>query len=358
VLKQGDFNQALQGGAKMRSRWFCLLLAVLMTAPAQAQDLAAFWRGKTITIIVGSSAGGGYDAYARMLGRYLGKHVPGNPSVVVNNMPGAASNIMAGYVASLAPRDGTVIGAPFSTQPLAPILEDAGSLRYDPQKLIYIGSANEDTYVCVARRDGPLKTFADAFKIEAVMGGTAETGSTGYLPILLNNVLGTKFRVVFGYPGSREVMMAIDKSEVHGMCGLGWSTIHSQYADFLKSDRIFPLAQESLKGNPQMDGLGIPRAGDFAKTEEQKRILEIIYAQKIFGRPFFVSADTPGERVAALGNAFMATWRDPELLAEAMRMGLEIGPITGGELQAILARIYASSEEIKRKTRDAIKVKP
>jgi len=107
-----------------------------------------------------------------------------------------------------------------------------------------------------------------------------------------------------------------------------------------------------------MDGLGIPRAGDFAKTEEQKRILEIIYAQKIFGRPFFVSADTPGERVAALGNAFMGTWRDPELLAEAKRMGLEIGPITGGELQAILARIYASSEEIKRKTRDAIKVKP
>ena len=341
----------------MLSRWIFLLLAGLMAVPANAQDLAAFWRGRVISIIVGSSAGGGYDAYARILGRHLGKHVPGNPSVVVNNMPGAASNIMAGYVASVAPRDGTVIGAPFSTQPLAAILEDAGALRYDPQKLIYIGSANEDTYVCVARRDGPLKTFADGFKVEAVMGGTAETGSTGYLPVLLNNVLGTKFKVVFGYPGSREVMMAIDKREVHGMCGLGWSTIHSQYADFLKSDRIFPLLQESIRGHAEMDRLGIPRAGDFAKSDEQKRILEIIYAQKTFGRPFFVSAETPKERVDTLANAFMDTWRDPELLAEAKRMDLEIGPISGSELQALLARIYATSDEIKGKTRQAIKVK-
>lgn len=335
----------------------CLLLVVLSVAPAKAQDLAAFWRGKTLSIMVGSSAGGGYDAYARMLGRHLGKHVPGNPSVIVNNMPGAASNIMAGYVANVAPKDGTVIGAPFSTQPLAPILEDAGSLRYDPKKLVYIGSANEDTYVCVARRDGPIKTFADAFNVESVMGGTAETGSTGYLPVLLNNVLGTKFRVVFGYPGSREVMMAIDKSEVNGMCGLGWSTIHSQYADFPKSDRIFPLVQESLKGHAEMDRLGIARAGDFAKTDEQKRILEIIYAQKTFGRPFFVSAETPKERIEALGKAFIETWWDPDLLTEAKRMGLEIDPISGDELQAILKRIYASSDDIKRKTRDAIKVK-
>ena len=341
----------------MLMRRVLLALALLVAAPAKAQDPSAFWRGKTISIIVGSSAGGGYDAYARILGRYIGKHLPGNPTVVVNNMPGAASNIMAGYVASVAPRDGTVIGAPFSTQPLAPILEDAGSLRYDPQKLIYIGSANEDTYVCVARRDGPLKTFSDAFRIESVMGGTAETGSTGYLPVLLNNVLGAKFRVVFGYPGSREVMMAIDKSEVHGMCGLGWSTIHSQYADFLKSDRIFPLVQESLKGHAAMDRLGIPRAGDFARTEEQRRILEIIYAQKTFGRPFFISAETPAARIEALGKAFMSTWRDPDLLAEAKRLGLEIGPITGEELQTILAKIYGSSDEVKRKAREAIKVR-
>lgn len=341
----------------MLTRMVFLALAALFTTPVKAQDPGTFWRGKTIQIIVGSSAGGGYDAYARILGRYMGRHMPGHPAVVVNNMPGAASNIMAGYVASVAPRDGTVIGAPFSTQPLAPILEEVGSLRYDPQKLTYIGSANEDTYVCVARRDGPLKSFADAFKVESVMGGTAETGATGYLPVLLNNVIGTKFKVVFGYPGSREVMMAIDKSEVHGMCGLGWSTIHSQYADFLKSDRIFPLVQESLRGHAEMDRLGIPRAGDFANTPDQKRVLEIIYAQKTFGRPFFVSAETPAIRIKALSKAFTDTLNDPELLAEARRLGLEIGPISGEELQGILARIYGSSDEVKRKTREAIKVR-
>ena len=334
-----------------------VIAALLLAAPAGAQDPASFWRGKTVSIIVGTSPGGGYDAYARILGRHIGKHLPGSPNVVVSNMPGAASNTMSGYVASVAPKDGTVIGAPFSTQPLAPILDEAGQLRYDPTKLNYIGSANEDTYICVMRRDGPLQTFADAFSIEAVMGGTAETGSTGYLPFLLNNVLGAKFKVVFGYPGSREIMMAIDKNEVHGMCGLGWSTLHSQYAEFLKTDRIFPLVQESLKGNPEMDRLGIPRSGDFAKTNEQRRILEIIYAQKTFGRPYFVAPEVPKDRVEALGKAFMETWKDPELLAEAKKMDLEIGPISGAELQRILERIYANPDDLKRKAREATRVK-
>ena len=189
------------------------------------------------------------------------------------------------------------------------------------------------------------------------MGGTAETGSTGYLPVLLNNVLGTKFKVVFGYPGSREIMMATDKNELHGMCGLGWSTLNQQYADFVARDRVFPLVQESLKGNPEMDRLGIPRTGDFAKTPEQRQILEIIYAQKIFGRPYFVSADAPTERIEALGKAFMETWRDPELLTEAQRLNFEIGPIDGAELQAILARVWAAPEDIRRKTREAIRVR-
>ena len=222
-----------------------LSAVALLTIPAAAQE-SPYWRGRTVTIVVGTTAGGGYDAYARMLGRFMGRHIPGNPTVVVQNMPGAASNTMAGYVATVAPKDGTVIGAPFSTQPLAPILEDAGALRYDPTKLRYIGSANEDTYICVTRRDGPLKSFADAFSVESIMGGTAETGSTGYLPVLLNNVLGTKFKVVFGYPGSREIMMATDKNELHGMCGLGWSTLQQQYSDFVARDRVFPMVQESI----------------------------------------------------------------------------------------------------------------
>jgi hypothetical protein len=189
------------------------------------------------------------------------------------------------------------------------------------------------------------------------MGGTAETGSTGYLPLLLNNVLGTKFKVVFGYPGSREMTMAMEKNEVHGQCGLGWSSLLTQYADLLKSGKITLLVQERIKGLPELDKLGVPRSGDFAKTEEQKAILEIIYSQETFGRPYFVAPDVPKERVDALRKAFMDTWKDPELLAEAQKMNLEVGPISGEEVQAILARIYASPLELREKARQAIKPK-
>ena len=332
----------------------CLALALLATAPARAAD---FYEGKTINLIVANDPGSGYDFYARVLSRHMGKHIPGNPAIVVSNMAGAASNSMSGYVASVAPKDGTVIGAPFSTQPLGPILEDPGVLRYDTTKLNYIGSANEDAFLCVVRKDAPIKTFADAFTTQAVMGGTAETGSTGYLPILLNNVLGTKFKVVFGYPGSREMFMAMDKNEVHGQCGMGWSSMKTQYVDYLKQNSITLLVQERIRPDPEMSALGVPVSGDFAKTAEQKAILEIIYAQETFGRPYFVAPDVPKERVDALRKAFMDTFKDPELLAETTKMNLETGPISGEAVQALLAKIYASPEELKRKTREAIRVK-
>ena len=324
---------------------------------ARAEDLASVWRGKTVGILVGTSAGGGYDTYARMLGRYLGKHIPGNPNVVVSNMAGAASNTMSGYVASVAAKDGTVIGAPFSTQPLGPILEDPGALRYDPTKLNYIGSGNEDAFLCIVRRDAPATRFEDAFTREDVMGGTAETGSTGYLPILMNNVLGTRFKVVFGYPGSREMTVAMEKNELNGACGMGWSSMLTQYAGLLKSGAVVPLVQERIKGHPDMDKLGVPRSGDFARTAEQRAILEIIYSQETFGRPYFVAPEVAPERVAALRTAFMETWRDPELLAEANRIGLEVGPISGEDLQALLARIYANPPELLAKTRQAIRAR-
>lgn len=332
-------------------------IASALAGPAAAQDLAAVWRGKTVNILVGTSAGGGYDTYARVLGRHLGKHIPGNPNVVVSNMAGAASNTMSGYIASVAPKDGTYIGAPFSTQLLGPILDEPGTARYDATKLNYIGSANEDALLCIVRKDAPATTFADAFTREDVMGGTAETGSTGYLPLLLNNVLGTKFKVVFGYPGSREMIMAMEKNELHGACGMGWSSMLTQYNDLLRENRVALLVQERIKGHPDMDRLGVPRSGDFAKTEEQKAILEIIYSQETFGRPYFVGPDVPRERVDALRRAFMETWRDPELLAETTKMNLEVGPLSGEDMQALLARIYASPPELRQKAREAIRLK-
>ncbi len=343
------------------SRALSLAAAVLTTcvamASAQAQDLSSVWKGKTVTIVVGTSAGGGYDTYARMLGRYMGRHIPGNPTMVVANMPGAGSHLMGGYISGVAARDGTFIGAPFSAQPLGPVLEDAAQLRYDPARLHYLGSADVDAFLCIMGKNSPVKTFAETFQTEMIMAGTAETGSTGYLPVLLNNVLGTKFRMVVGYPGTREMTNAIEKGEVHGMCGMNWSSIQTQYANMVKTGEISILAQESLTGHTEMDRMGVPRTGDFAKTDEQRKILDIVYSQQLSSRPYFVAAEVAPDRVAALRKAFMDAWKDPDLLAEAGKMGLQVGPVSGEEVQAFLAKIYASPPELLAKAKEAIKVK-
>ena len=334
-----------------------LLAASVSMGSARAQDLAAVWKGKTVTIVVGTSAGGGYDTYARMMGRYIGRHIPGNPTVVVANMPGAGSHLMGGYIAGVAAKDGTFIGAPFSAQPLGPVLEDAAQLRYDPAKLNYLGSADVDAFLCIISKNAPVKTFAQAFQTELIMAGTAETGSTGYLPVLLNNVLGTNYRMVVGNPGTREMTNAIEKGEVHGMCGMNWSSIQTQYATMMKTGQISILAQENLTGYPEMDRMGVPRTGDFAKTDEQRRILDIVYSQQLSSRPYFVAAEVAPERVAALRKAFLATWKDPDLLAEAEKMGLQVNPVSGEDVQAFLAKIYASPPDLLKKAKEAIKVK-
>ena len=333
-------------------------LAIALTSAASAQDdPASFYAGKTLTIIVGTSAGGGYDTYARVMSRYMGRHLPGAPRFIVSNMPGAGSNIMAAHVANAAPKDGTVIAAPFSTQPLAGVLEDISQLRYEPRKLAYLGSATTDIFLCVTGSNAQAKSFDDTFKFETVTGGTAERGSTGYLPVMLNNVLGTKFKPVFGYPGSREIMAAIDKGEVHAMCGLNWSSLNGQYAPMWKDGRLRVIVQDSATGHPEMDKLRIPRTIDYAKTDEQRRIMEIIYSQEVFARPYFVAPEVPSARLAALRKAFMETWKDADVLTEMGKMMLNVEPRPGEEIQAMIERIYASPPELIEKTKEAIRLK-
>jgi tripartite-type tricarboxylate transporter receptor subunit TctC len=327
-----------------------------IVSAACAQD-AAFYKGKTVTIVVGTSAGGGYDAYARLLGRYLGKHLPGEPAIVINNMPGAGSNVAAAYVARVAPKDGTFIAAPYATVPLGPILEDASALNYDPGRMNYLGSALSDEYLCIVRPDAPATTFDAMLETQDIMGGTAENGSTGYLPILLNNVLGTKFKMVFGYPGTREITMAIQKNEIQGMCGMNWSSLMAQYPDLLKEKVIKIFAQENATGIPEANKMGIPLTVSYAKTNEQRQILEAIYSQEDIARPYFVAAEVPSDRLQLLRRAFMETWRDPELLKDAANAKLDVGPISGEDVQALLRKIYANPPELLQKAKEAIKLK-
>jgi tripartite-type tricarboxylate transporter receptor subunit TctC len=338
-----------------------LALAVLLCGghfPLAAQEPdSQFYRGKTVTIVVGTTAGGPLDSAARLIGRYFGKHLPANPTVVVTNMPGAGSDIAAAYVARVAPKDGTYIAAPFGSEPLDPILEDAGSLNFDPSRINYLGSALSDETVCIVRRGAPATAFDDMFKQQIVMGGTAENGVTGYMPVVLDNVIGTKFKVVVGYPGSREIMLAIQKAEIDGACGLFLQGLESQYADQMKSGEIRIVAQESETGIPELNKLGIPLTISYAHDDQERRVLGILYSQGIFARPYFSAAEVPVSRLQILRRAFTETLADPDLLDDAAKTSLLVVPTSGEAVQSLLQKIYASPQDLLQRVRSAIKPK-
>lgn len=332
-----------------------LAFATLPAGGALAQDsVAQFYRNKQINLIVGSSAGGGYDIYARLLARHLSKHMPGNPLVIVSNMPGAASNAAAAHVYSVAPKDGTIIGALQNNAVLDSLIGDVKRMRHDASKFIYLGSAAVDYYVCVARSDAAVKSFKDLQTQEMINGASQPGTSTRDFPTLLNNMAGAKIRIVTGYPGTREITLAIEKGEVQGLCGFSWSSFLAQRGDWLKTGFIRVLVQEHDKGHPVINKMGVPLAVDFAKSLENRKVMELIYSSETFGRPYMLPPGVPADRVESLRKAFMDAMRDPELLAEAQKIGLDIDPIDGAALQALVEKIYATPAAIVEQTKQAL----
>jgi tripartite-type tricarboxylate transporter receptor subunit TctC len=344
-------------GRRLRD-WLLIGALCLCHDGAAAQDsVAQFYKGKTVTIIVASSAGGGYDLYARMLARHMGKYIPGNPTFMVTNMPGAASNVAAAHIYNIAPKDGTVIGAIFMGAVVEPLFGQKTRTTHDTSKFNYVGNANKDVYVCLIRSEAPVKNFAEVFDKEIVMGGTAEGASTRDFAVLLKNVLGAKFKIVSGYPGSREVNLAIERGEVHGGCGQSWSSVVANHRTQFSEGRLKAFVQEDVTGYPELNSQGIPRSIEFAKTEEQRQILDLVYSQTVFGRPYVVAPEVPKERVDALRKAFMAAIRDPDMVAEAKRIDLDIDAISGEELQTMIGRIYATPKDILEKAKQALTLK-
>ena len=333
-------------------------LLALAATPALAADPAAqFYAGKQIDLVVGSSAGGGYDTYARLIARYLGRYIPGNPVIVPQNMPGAGSNKAAGYIYSVAPKDGTAIGAIFPGTILQPLIGHVPT-PHDPSKFIYVGSANSDAYMCIARKDAPVQTFKDLLSQTLIIAGATEGATTHDLPVVENNLLGAHFRIVSGYPGMRENTMAIESGEVQGVCGYGWASLESQHPEWLTKGFINIIVQESIKGYSKLNDMGVPRTADFAKSEEDRQALELLYSQGVFGRPYVLPPGVPAERVAALRKAFMEALADKALLAEAAHMKLDIDAMSGEDLQALVGKLFALPPSISAKVKDAIVYKP
>jgi tripartite-type tricarboxylate transporter receptor subunit TctC len=339
-------------------RLACAAVVIPAATAAFAQDpVEQFYRGKSINIYIGSSAGGGYDAYARALGRHMGKYIPGNPTIVPQNMPGAGGNKAAGYVYSVAPKDGTAIGALFPGGILAPLLGDT-AIQHDPAKFVFVGSANSDVYTCVVRADTPIMSFKDAFTQEVIVGASNEGGTTRDMPTLSNNVLGTKFRIVTGYAGTREITLAVERKETHGLCGFGYTSLLSVRPEWVTNTFVRILVQENAKGTPALNQQGVPRTIDFAKTPEDRQVMELVYSQSVIGRPYVLPEGVPRERVAALRKAFMAALADPALLAEAAKMKLDVEPISGNDVQTMVAQWFAMPPRIVERAKQALIYKP
>jgi tripartite-type tricarboxylate transporter receptor subunit TctC len=331
-------------------------LLLVTAAPAVAQSANSFYRGKTISLLIGIQAGGAYDGYARLLARHLGRHIPGEPAVVPQNMPGAASLVLANYLYTAAPRDGLVVGAVQRGMPLNPLFSVGGSsgARYDATRFTWIGSASSETGVLLAMSRSGLSNFADLFVKELVVG--AEGGGTSDSELfarLTNAVLGTRAHIVTGYRGSTDVLLAIENGEVNGIFVGGWTGIRDKANPWLASNAAKLLVQLAVRSDPMFPG--VPVIMDYAHDDRQRQILRLAFTSQLWGRPYVAPPSLPPERARLLREAFQATVRDPAFLAEAKKLRFDIGSLSGEEMAGLIAGLYASSDDIIEATRAALR---
>jgi len=328
-----------------RASLLCLL-AMAGAVPAHAEDPAAFFKGRDVFMEVGYSPGGAYDVYARAVARFLGKHIPGNPAVIVKNMEGAGSLRLANWLYNVAPKDGTQIGTIGRGIAFDPLLGKPG-VDFDALKFNWLGSANNEVSVCVAWSTSGVAKLEDLYTRQMTVGGTGGGSDTDVFPQVLNGVLGTKMKLVTGYPGGNDIDIAMERGEVQGRCGWSWSSVVATHPDWVSQHKINILAQLALSKHPDLPN--VPLITDFAKTDEQRQILKLIFARQVMGRPFLAPPGLPQQRAAALQQAFTDTMKDPEFVAQAKQQKLEINPVSGGEIEKLLKEAYQTPALIAAK---------
>jgi len=321
-------------------------LLLLAMPAARAQSVAEFYKGKSIDLDIGYSVGGGYDLYARLIARRLGDHIPGNPTVVPKNVEGAGSLRLANYLYTAAPKDGTAIGAISRGAAFDPLFNENGA-NFDASKFSWIGSANNEVSVCVALTSSGITKFDDLFTTPLTIGSTGAGDDTYQFPALMNAALGTKFKIVTGYPGGNDVTLALERAEVQGRCGWSWSSLKATRLNWVVRKRIVILVQLSLSKHSDLPD--VPLVMDLAKTNEQREIFRMIFARQTMGRPYAAPPDLPPDRLAALRKAFMDTMTDKEFLYEADQNKFEINPVNGDQLEALVKEIYRTPPEVVRR---------
>ena len=327
------------------------LLAIIASAAiVLAQGAGDFYKGRNINLYIGYSPGGAYDLYARVIARHIGAHIPGNPTLVPQNMEGAGSLRLANYLYRVAPQDGSAFATFGRGIAFDPLLIGQGD-AFDAQKLNWLGSANNEVSVCVALKGSGIAKFEDLFTKELTVGGTGASADTDQFPRVLNGVLGTHFKIVQGYPGGNDVVLAMERGEVQGRCGWSWSSVKSTHKSWIEDKRMIVLVQLSLTKHPELPD--VPLVMDFAKTEEQRQILKMIFARQVMGRPYVAPPNLPADRVATLRQAFADTMTDKDFLAEADKIQLEINPVSGAEVEKLVQEVYATPPDVVAKAKAA-----
>ena len=312
-------------------------------AAAQAQSPADFYKGKNVDLTIGYSAGGGYDVYARLLARHMGRFIPGNPAIVPKNMPGAGSLVLANWLYNVAPKDGTAFGTIGRGTAFDPLLGSTKA-QFDAAKFNWLGSMNDEVSVYVSWYTTGITSLEQVKHNELTVGGSGQAADTDQFPKVLNATIGTKFRLVTGYPGGNDVDLAMERGEVMGRCGWSWSSVVATHKSWIDEHKINVLVQLSLSKHPDLPN--VPLVMDLANNDEQRQIFKLVFARQPMGRPFLAPPGVPSDRVSVLREAFMDTMKDGDFLAEAEKMKLEINPVAGDAVQEIVQDVYKTPKPI------------
>ena len=327
-----------------------MLTATAFTQSSHAQSVEEFYKGKTINLAIGFSVGGGYDLYARHLARHIGKHIPGNPTILPQNMAGAGSLRAANFIYTAAPKDGTAFGTFARTTGINPLLESGAT--FDGTKFSWLGSVTDDVSLCVSWHTTQVKTWDDFLKQPIPLGGQGPSSEPDIFARLFKNVFEAPIKLVPGYPGTNEITLAMERGEVDGLCGLSWSTIKTRHAAWLRDKKINLLVQSSFKKIPEL--ADVPLVVEQTKDTEKLQILKLFLVAQEMARPFAAPPGIPADRKAALVAAFDKTMKDPEYLEDARKLNIDVNPVSGKALEDMLADLYATPKEVLKKAGEAV----
>jgi tripartite-type tricarboxylate transporter receptor subunit TctC len=327
-------------------------LAAFAIASARAESVADFYKGRTVAMVIGYSVGGGYDLYARTLARFMGQHIPGNPTLVPQNMPGAGSLKAVNYLYSVAAKDGSVIGTFGRSMGLEPLVDNTPNARYDGTKLTWLGSITNDVSLCVSWHASPIKTWHDLVTKPSTFGGMAAGADPDVFTVAIDKLFGAPVKLVRGYPGTNEITLAMERGEVDGLCGLSWGTVMSRHGTWIKDKQVNLLVQAGIRKSKDLPD--VPFLTDLTTDKEKLQILKVIVAGQGMARPFAAPPGIPDDRKAALRAAFDATMKDPDFLAQAAKTEVEVNPVSGAEIDTMLAALYATPKDIIAKAAAAM----